>query len=730
AWLARALAEMMSADLAAGEKLRLVPGADAMRLAGTLPREPGALPLDALARARSQLAADFVVKGSYVTLPSPQGEILRLDVLLQSTASGDTIVTASTTGASHRLFALVDSAATQLRSKLGLETPPVAAAVAAAAALPAQPEATRLYAEGLEKLRRYDALGARPLLERVIVLEPRFPLAHLALSQAVAALGYDRVAVDEAKRALALAGRLTREQQLAIAAALAEAQKDWNAATTTNRSLFQFFPDNLEYGLSLARTLVAGGRAAEAQGVVAAMQRRPPPAGEDPRLDLAAAAASEALSDWQRQLASARIAARKARAEQRTWLLGKALLSEAGAAGDLGQAQVARDQQREAARIFHDLGDASAEADALVGIANDIGSRGDVEGALAGYRRALATFERCGNRKGAEHVWSDIANFTWLRGNVEEALRAGRRELALSREIDDRRGIVWGLGALGNVLADQGAIDEALRMQTEGLAISREIGDRSYTSFCLGAIADTHFAAGDLEQAWRGYGEALDLNRRLQDVVGIARLEDDLGTVLLAEDRLDEAARQFQAALAARERMDDRDEAAETRINLAQVRNEQGRPAEGLALARRSLQDFVAMHQSGNTALALAIGALAEIQLHRTAPALADCGRAREALRGNRQNQANLFVLLAKARAEAAAGRPAAARAAAAAALAVASGTHALASALEARLVLGELDLRERPAAGAQALRALAQEARVKRFLLIARRADGLLAGR
>jgi len=87
------------------------------------------------------------------------------------------------------------------------------------------------------------------------------------------------------------------------------------------------------------------------------------------------------------------------------------------------------------------------------------------------------------------------------------------------------------------------------------------------------------------------------------------------------------------------------------------------------------------------------------------------------------------FVLLAQARAEAAAGHPAAARSAAAA-LATASGAHALASALEARLVLGELDLLERPAAGAQALKALAQEARVKRFLLLARRADGLLAGR
>ena len=142
----------------------------------TLPPAPGVLTRDALAAARWQLAADYVVQGSYLSLPGPEGEVLRLDVVLQNTASGETVGTVSGTGAANRLFSLVDDAAAQLRAKLGLEPPaPQAAAAAAAAAFPARPEAARLYAEGLEKLRQYDALGARPLLERAIAIEERVP---------------------------------------------------------------------------------------------------------------------------------------------------------------------------------------------------------------------------------------------------------------------------------------------------------------------------------------------------------------------------------------------------------------------------------------------------------------------------------------------------------------------------------------------------------------------------
>jgi tetratricopeptide (TPR) repeat protein len=192
--------------------------------------------------------------------------------------------------------------------------------------------------------------------------------------------------------------------------------------------------------LSLARTLTAGGKAAEALAVIASLRRRPrsssQPASPDPRLDLAEAAAQDSL----------------------------------------GQVQPAQGARLEAARLFHDLGDTNAESGALIGIANAEGDRGDYDGAIAGYRQVLASFERTGNRKGAARIWSDVANTSWMQGNVEESLRSAERELALSREINDRRGTVWGLGVEG-LAADPGNKGRRASEGPPGSPVSARVRD-------------------------------------------------------------------------------------------------------------------------------------------------------------------------------------------------------------------------------------------------------------
>jgi hypothetical protein len=91
-----------------------------------------------------------------------------------------------------------------------------------------------------------------------------------------------------------------------------------------------------------------------------------------------------------------------------------------------------------------------------------------------------------------------------------------------------------------------------------------------------------------------------------------------------------------------------------------------------------------------------------------------------------RAGRTNLFVLLAQARVEAAAGRLAKARELAEAARERAEKARAPASTLEARLVLGEIDLKEHPGdgAGRKRLQELAREAKAKGYLLIARKGE------
>ena len=55
-----------------------------------------------------------------------------------------------------------------LREKLGVAAPSPSDSAGTKASLPATSEAARLYAEGLEKQRLYDFLGARELLEKAV----------------------------------------------------------------------------------------------------------------------------------------------------------------------------------------------------------------------------------------------------------------------------------------------------------------------------------------------------------------------------------------------------------------------------------------------------------------------------------------------------------------------------------------------------------------------------------
>lgn len=76
--------------------------------------------------------------------------------------------------------------------------------------------------------------------------------------------------------------------------------------------LWEFYPDNLDYGLSLASVLSKTGDDAQAAAVLDTPRALPPPQGSDPRIDLAEAWLHDA--DPERKLAAADRAAAAAQA--------------------------------------------------------------------------------------------------------------------------------------------------------------------------------------------------------------------------------------------------------------------------------------------------------------------------------------------------------------------------------------------------------------------------------
>ena len=243
-WLATALSEMLTSELAAGQKLRAIPGEDVARMRVELQvPETDSLAKATLARIHANLGTDLVVSGSYL---AAGGRELRLDVRVQEARAGETISTVVETGTRDELLALVSQAGRQVREALGLGGLTAAQAGELRAAQPANPEAARLYAAGLARLRAFDALAARELLQKAVARRPGVPaLACRAGGSAVAARATRRRPARKRAWPSSRAQNLPRKDRLLVEARYREIAREWAKAVEIYRVLLRPLPGRL-----------------------------------------------------------------------------------------------------------------------------------------------------------------------------------------------------------------------------------------------------------------------------------------------------------------------------------------------------------------------------------------------------------------------------------------------------------------------------------------------------
>jgi tetratricopeptide (TPR) repeat protein len=260
------------------------------------------------------------------------------------------------------LLDIVTRIGARLRGRLGITGLSPAEAATVEASIPSNPAAVRLYAEGLDKLRLFDAQAARALLDQAVASDPTHPLAHSALALAWSSLGYDERARQSARRAYELSGSLAREDRMWVEGRYHEAMNEHGEAIKTYQALYGFFPDNLEYGLQLATAETAAGKGKEALETIDSLRRLPMPMKNDLRIDRAEAVAASALSDFKRQQAAAARAVAKGREQGARLLVASALLSEGNAWQELGETPRPSRQQKRPDGFTRRLETAAARA--------------------------------------------------------------------------------------------------------------------------------------------------------------------------------------------------------------------------------------------------------------------------------------------------------------------------------------------------------------------------------
>ena len=723
-WLSTALSELMTTELSQGDELRTIPGESVaqMRMSLAIP-DADSYSQQTLNRIRQNLGSDDVVVGSY--LPLGNG-VLRLDLRMQDALAGETLATVSEKGNESEIDTLVGKAGAKLRAKLGIAALSDQQSAVVRTSLPSNPEAARLYAEGLQKLRLFDALAARDLLEKSVALDPGHAPAHSALAQAWATLGYDDKARVQAKRALELSLSFSREERLLIEGRAHEILAEQPAAIENYRALWQFFPDRVDYGLLLIRAQINAGRGNDAESTLSDIRKLPVSEADAARIDLIDGNIAMSQSDFKRQQSSADRAANRGRAVGASLLVAEALQVEAIACERMGQSDKSIQLAAQARELFSSAGYRQGAARTLLMTADVLFDQGDFEGARKKVEEALPVFQEIGAQKSIRASRERIGNILYQQGKLQEAKTYYDQALRFDQSVHDPTSLASDYGNIANALDGLGDLTGALKMQQQALAAFNELGDRRGSSATLNNLGNLSLEMGNPDAAKKYFDQALSLAQEITYRGGQPYPMSGLGDVLVVRGDLAGARKQYEQALAICEEIKDEDFAAQIHTALAFVALQERRFSDGEALARQSAAVFDKTNSTSSSAWAHALLARNLLSAGNLAEAR---GAAAKAVARSRQaagETPRFEATLADSRVQAKSGKAAEARQQLESMVSTTHKHGYRLYELQARLALGEIALWSGSATARSHLATLEKDARNQGAIFVANQADAL----
>jgi tetratricopeptide (TPR) repeat protein/predicted Ser/Thr protein kinase len=582
-WIATAIAEHTRLVLELGGKLETPDAAAQRQMSLDVASPAGAATADLLRTIRTRSNAAIVVTSSYLDDPD---HTLHLTFLAQDTATGAVLASASATGPTDQLGALVGRAVGDLRTTLGGGSPSNVVEHAADDSLPSG-EAARQYAEGVECLRRYESVCAKTHLESAVALAPNSALAHDALAEALHGAGNDAGAKTEASHAAELGRNLPEEQRTLLEAHAYAYSYAWPQAVAAYETLTKRHPGDLRYALGLADAQANTGKPADAFATLDLARK----GSTDPRIDLYEAQIADKANDFARETRAADRAITAADALGERELGAYARLSKGWALVTLGRLDEARPPLDEALRLFGAEGDRNGTARAIIDLGTLLESKTDLVGARKMYEDALKLSRELGNQPAIATVLLDLGQVLAESGDPTSARARYEEALGIARQISDVNLVEETLVNLGSAASKEGNTAGARTYYTEALAIAREHGHHRVIAAVLVNTSNLDEHVGDEVRAIADAEQA----------VAEARKTDEPGLLTAALTALaeheaqaatyDDALERFDEVEALQTKANDRGGLISTRTTRVTVLADAERPGEAEKLATALLAE-------------------------------------------------------------------------------------------------------------------------------------------
>ncbi|MBL7981946.1 MAG: tetratricopeptide repeat protein [Flavobacteriales bacterium] len=177
-------------------------------------------------------------------------------------------------------------------------------------------------------------------------------------------------------------------------------------------------------------------------------------------------------------------------------------------------------------------------------------SQGDMPEALKQNLAALRYYEAAHDTTTVAKLKSALSNVYYRMDQGGQAVALQREALALFEALHDTLGIAQSSNNLGNILDELERYDESLPYLERALAMARALGNPFGEVMCMGSIANHYQLMGDMATALQRNEQLLPLVKQLGSPYHEAALHINMGEILTALKRYDEARTQLEQGVA------------------------------------------------------------------------------------------------------------------------------------------------------------------------------------
>jgi tetratricopeptide (TPR) repeat protein len=175
-----------------------------------------------------------------------------------------------------------------------------------------------------------------------------------------------------------------------------------------------------------------------------------------------------------------------------------------------------------------------------------LGRERDAAGHL---REAAAVFGELEDRSAQALMWTRVGQAEQRLGNLETANAAWEQALRLGQKLGDRRRELEALEALGSIARQRGPASHALNLYAAAIKLAPSIDDRTSEARLRNSAGIIEWTRGRYQAALAHYERALELFQACDDQAGVGLMMNSIGVTLNAVGRRADARRQLEAAL-------------------------------------------------------------------------------------------------------------------------------------------------------------------------------------